>query len=188
MGVLQIARCWNSAADLPDVSKCFLRIRSKHPCQRPPRYFAWGCFRYFSWKRESRRPLRLPADACSAEFTTRQSSRLACASERCRQIPAPERDRYRLEFRRFARHSRNSRYSGSSRSCLLACGTSTAADAAAAPAEGELRSIHYWAAWKRVQPATGAFSATSFHFGWNGGRCNCAIRVKSDSTSNERRR
>src|SRR5882672_4499537 len=76
MGVLQITRSWNSAADLPDVSKCFRRIRSKHPCQRPPRYFAWGCFRYFSWKREPRRPLRLTADACSAEFTTRQSSRL----------------------------------------------------------------------------------------------------------------
>ena len=26
MGVLQIARWWNSAADLPDVSKCFLRV------------------------------------------------------------------------------------------------------------------------------------------------------------------
>jgi oligopeptide/dipeptide ABC transporter ATP-binding protein len=34
MGVLQIARWWNSAPDLPDVSKCFRRIRSKHPCQR----------------------------------------------------------------------------------------------------------------------------------------------------------
>jgi hypothetical protein len=33
--------------------------RSKHPCQRPPCYFAWGCFRYFSWKREPRQPLRL---------------------------------------------------------------------------------------------------------------------------------
>ena len=32
---------------------------SKHRCQRPPCYFAWGCFRYFSWKREPRRPLRL---------------------------------------------------------------------------------------------------------------------------------
>src|SRR6266581_4230427 len=53
MGVLQIARWWNSAPDLPDVSKCFRRIRSKHPCQRPPCYFAWGCFRYFSWS-ESR--------------------------------------------------------------------------------------------------------------------------------------
>ena len=47
MGVLQIARWWNSAPDLPDVSKCFRGIRSKHPCQRPPCYFAWGCFRYF---------------------------------------------------------------------------------------------------------------------------------------------
>jgi len=34
MGVLQIAQWWNSAPDLPDVSKCFRRIRSKHPCQR----------------------------------------------------------------------------------------------------------------------------------------------------------
>ena len=56
MGVLQIARGWISAADLPDVSKCFRRIRSKHPCQRPPCYFAWGCFRYFSWARAPRRP------------------------------------------------------------------------------------------------------------------------------------
>jgi len=39
---------------LPDVSKCFRRIRSRHRCQRPPCYFAWGCFRYFSWKREPR--------------------------------------------------------------------------------------------------------------------------------------
>ena len=30
--------------------------RVKHPCQRPPCYFAWGCFRYFSWEREPRRP------------------------------------------------------------------------------------------------------------------------------------
>src|SRR5882724_920847 len=37
-----------------DVSKCFRRIRSRHRCQRPPCYFAWGCFRYFSWKREPR--------------------------------------------------------------------------------------------------------------------------------------
>src|SRR6266581_4105169 len=59
MGVLQIARRWNSATDLPDVSKCFRRDSSKHPCQRPPSYFAWGCFRYFSWKPEPRQPLRL---------------------------------------------------------------------------------------------------------------------------------
>src|SRR6266700_7372490 len=39
--------------------KMFSRDRSKHPCQRPPCYFAWGCFRYFSWKPEPRRPLRL---------------------------------------------------------------------------------------------------------------------------------
>jgi hypothetical protein len=36
MGVLRIARRCNCAADLPDVSKCFRRTRSKHPCQRPP--------------------------------------------------------------------------------------------------------------------------------------------------------
>jgi hypothetical protein len=36
----------------------FSRDRSKHPCQRPPCYFAWGCFRYFSWERAPRRPCR----------------------------------------------------------------------------------------------------------------------------------
>ena len=30
----------------------------KHPCQRAPCYFAWGCFRYFGWEREPRRKLR----------------------------------------------------------------------------------------------------------------------------------
>src|SRR5882762_9313319 len=43
----ETARWWNCAADLPDVSKCFRRDSSKRPCQRPPCYFAWGCFRYF---------------------------------------------------------------------------------------------------------------------------------------------
>src|SRR6266850_7656265 len=60
MGVLQMAQWWNNTTDLPDVSKCFRRDSSKHPCQRPPCYFAWGCFRYFGWKREPRpeeRPL-----------------------------------------------------------------------------------------------------------------------------------
>src|SRR5467141_3808092 len=56
MGVLQMAQWWNSTTDLPVVSKCFRRDSSKHPCQRPPCYFAWGCFRYFSWEREPRRP------------------------------------------------------------------------------------------------------------------------------------
>src|SRR5882672_663976 len=119
-----------------------------------------------------------------AKWRTVASFDSACASAAAH----VSRDRYRLEFRRFARHTRNSRYNGSSRSCLLAPGASTAADAAAAPADGKLRSTHSCAAGKRVQPATGAFSATSFHFGWNGGRCNCATRVNSDSTSKERRR
>src|SRR6267142_3377643 len=34
----------------PTCQNVFEGIRSKHPCQRPPCYFAWGCFRYFSWK------------------------------------------------------------------------------------------------------------------------------------------
>ena len=46
---LKIARRWNNAGDLPDVSKCFRGL--KHPCQRPPVTCAWGCFRYF-WSRE----------------------------------------------------------------------------------------------------------------------------------------
>src|ERR1700704_3266109 len=87
MGVLQIARGWISAADLPDVSKCFRRIRSKHPCQRPPCYFAWGCFRYFSWKREPRRPLRLSFPLMIAAWLAkpcllrRQVSRFADGSD-----------------------------------------------------------------------------------------------------------
>ena len=50
MGVLQIARWWNSAPDLPDVSKCFLRVL-KASMPATPRYFAWGCFRYFVFDR-----------------------------------------------------------------------------------------------------------------------------------------
>src|SRR5229473_5899526 len=46
----------------------FSRDRSKHPCQRPPCYFAWGCFRYFSWKREPRRPLRVRGGATRSPF------------------------------------------------------------------------------------------------------------------------
>jgi len=34
MSGLKVARCWNNAGDLPDVSKCFRRL--KHPCWRPP--------------------------------------------------------------------------------------------------------------------------------------------------------
>jgi hypothetical protein len=34
----------------------FSRDRPEHPCQRPSCYFAWGCFRYFGWEREPRRP------------------------------------------------------------------------------------------------------------------------------------
>jgi hypothetical protein len=41
---------------------------SKHPCQRPPCYFAWGCFRYFSWEREPRRRLRLRGRATRSPF------------------------------------------------------------------------------------------------------------------------
>jgi hypothetical protein len=36
-------------------------IQASAPC-----YFAWGCFRYFSWKREPRRPLRVESVACRA--------------------------------------------------------------------------------------------------------------------------
>ena len=75
--VLQIARRYNCAADLPDVSKCFRRIRSKHPCQRPPCYFAWGCFRYFSWEREPRRPcgcVAAPRVALFVEIASASSS------------------------------------------------------------------------------------------------------------------
>jgi hypothetical protein len=40
----QNARRWSSAADLPDMSKCF---SGKNSCAGAPRCFAWGCFRYF---------------------------------------------------------------------------------------------------------------------------------------------
>src|SRR5882672_11995335 len=52
-GRFAITGRYSCATDLPDVSKCFRRDSSRHPCQRPPCYFAWGCFRYFGWKRET---------------------------------------------------------------------------------------------------------------------------------------
>jgi hypothetical protein len=42
----QNARRWSSAADLPDMSKCF---SGKNSRAGAPRYFAWGCFQYFGW-------------------------------------------------------------------------------------------------------------------------------------------
>src|SRR5882762_9192022 len=48
-GRFAITGRYSCATDLPDVSKCFRRDSSRHPCQRPPCYFAWGCFRYFGW-------------------------------------------------------------------------------------------------------------------------------------------
>jgi hypothetical protein len=48
MGVLQIARWWNIAPDLPDVSNVFA---GKASMPATPCYFAWGCFQYFSWER-----------------------------------------------------------------------------------------------------------------------------------------
>src|SRR3954462_15326624 len=104
-----------------------------------------------------------------------------------------------LALARLARHSRNSRYSGS-RSCgaRAAAGAATGAtsgadgagpQAAAAPAgSGMLRSSHSCAALKRVHPDTVARGAISFHFGWNGGRCNCATLSNIVSTRSERRR
>jgi hypothetical protein len=35
-------------------------------------YFAWGCFRYFSWKREPRRPLRLSQDGLPSRSSRTQ--------------------------------------------------------------------------------------------------------------------
>src|SRR3954453_19001664 len=99
-----------------------------------------------------------------------------------------------LALARLARHSRNSRYSGS-RSCgASAVGAITGADgaapdAAAAPGgSGMLRSSHSCAALKRVQPDTVARGAISFHFGWNGGRCNCPTLSNMVSTRSARRR
>ncbi len=43
----------------PTCQNVFAGIAQSYPCQRPPCYFAWGCFRYFGWKPEPRRPLRL---------------------------------------------------------------------------------------------------------------------------------
>jgi MFS family permease len=36
--------CYNHATDLPDVSRCFAGASG---AERPPGYFAWGCFRNF---------------------------------------------------------------------------------------------------------------------------------------------
>src|SRR6185503_12765702 len=103
--------------------------------------------------------------------------------------------RYRLlvALERLARHSRNSRYSGS-RGC---CGATSAAGAGAGAAPdaadtaapgGMLRSSQSCDALKRVQPATVALGASSFHLGWNGGRCSCATLSNIVSTSSDRRR
>ena len=61
-----------------------------------------------------------------------------------------------------------------------------AADTAAPT--GMLRSSQSCDALKRVQPATVARGASSFHFGWNGGRCSCATLSNIVSTSSDRRR
>src|SRR3954469_5741069 len=97
-----------------------------------------------------------------------------------------------LALARLARHSRNSRYSGS-RSCgasAVAAGGAApdAADTAAPAGSGILRSSHSSAALKRVHPDTVARGAISFHFGWNGGRCNCATLSNMVSTRSARRR
>ena len=63
-----------------------------------------------------------------------------------------------------------------------------AADTAAPAGSGMLRSSHSCAALKRVQPDTVARGAISFHFGWNGGRCNCATLSNMVSTRSDRRR
>ena len=44
-----------------------------HPCRRPACYFAWGCFRYFSWEREPLRP-------CEVRLSRR------CLSDRCERL------------------------------------------------------------------------------------------------------
>src|SRR5882672_1704371 len=67
-GRFAITGRYSCATDLPDVSKCFRGDRSRHRCQRPPCYFAWGCFRYFGWKPEPRRPLRLRGCATRRPF------------------------------------------------------------------------------------------------------------------------
>src|SRR6476619_5578980 len=92
---------------------------------------------------------------------------------------------------RLARHSRNSRYRGScgATAAAGADGVTLDADDMAAPAgSGMLRSSHSSAALKRVQPDTVARGAISFHFGWNGGRCNCATLSNMVSTRSDRRR
>ncbi len=44
--------CANYQSVVEETARChrssWPRDRSKHPCQRPPCYFAWGCFQYFS--------------------------------------------------------------------------------------------------------------------------------------------
>ena len=47
----------------PTCQNVFAGVRSEH---RPRCYFAWGCFRYFSWERERRSALRLGSVACRA--------------------------------------------------------------------------------------------------------------------------
>ena len=74
--VLQIARRYNCAADLPDVSKCFRRISQSIQASAPC-YFAWGCFRYFSWEREPRRScscVAAPRVALFVEIASASSS------------------------------------------------------------------------------------------------------------------
>src|SRR5258707_1175578 len=100
-----------------------------------------------------------------------------------------------LALARLARHSRNSRYSGSCGARAVAGAAAAGGDAApdaddtAAPAgSGMLRSSHSCDALKRVQPATVALGASSFHFGWNGGRCSWATLSNMVSTKSARRR
>ena len=78
---------------------------------------------------------------------------------------------------------------GVDRRCGAGAGAGAAPDAAdtAAPA-GMLRSSQSCDALKRVQPATVALGASSFHFGWNGGRCSCETLSNIVSTNSARRR
>jgi len=128
-----------------------LADRERRPiddCGAPHASAAVGLYRDLEWTSSQ-------LSSISASVRTRQSryirssddsgSHGSRAANRAAKTHA-SRDRQRLAFKRFARHSRNSRYSGSSRSCLLPRGISTAADAAAVPAEGRLRSIHSCAA------------------------------------------
>src|SRR5882762_3807160 len=90
-GRFAITGRYSCATDLPDVSKCFRRDSSRHPCQRPPCYFAWGCFRYFGWKRETGLSRARHEPAIGATKSTRLvglrrslASILACLSARTR--------------------------------------------------------------------------------------------------------